>query len=423
MILNDFLELVSDTEPPPQFYRWSFLTCISAKLGRRVYFPFMHGKIHPNMYVILTGLSSSRKSVAMDLARKILAASGYRTFAYSKSSKQKFLIDMSEGFELQREDGKFDLDAALDAPMPGAGVILPELCREVFICHDELINFFGKGNLEFVSLISELWDYNKPTYDERFKNSDSVSIPNPTVTLLGGIQPSLLPVVLPEEVMGQGFFARTIFVHSSPTNKKITFPEIIGEDKTQRFVDFFSSLEHLRGEAIFTAEARKICDEIYTSWENTLDVKLDQYAGRRLIHLFKLCMICAAMDLSLTVTGEHVICANTILTYTESGMPAALSEFGKNKNIGSTGKVLQCLESQKDPMDVNTLWEKVCDYFNSMHELSECLRNLSYAKKIVVDRDTHLIALACRRLGGSNQYVDFERYIKEYEPDDRLDIL
>ena len=93
-LMDKYFSYVVDTEAPLIFHRWTLLSALGAMLGRQYYFPFGHFKIHPNMYLMLIGNPGSRKTTAIGLARKLLARTGYDTFAAQRTSKEKFLLDL-----------------------------------------------------------------------------------------------------------------------------------------------------------------------------------------------------------------------------------------------------------------------------------------------------------------------------------------
>src|SRR5690606_7259138 len=116
----------------------------------------------------------------------------YVNFGFTKTTKEKFLLDFEEGFDLKSADGSFDMKAALDKPfVPLAG-------QEVYINCDEFVDFIGQNNINFINLLTTLWD-NLPEYQERLKNSKSVHIKEPVVNILGGITPTSFAAAMPPE--------------------------------------------------------------------------------------------------------------------------------------------------------------------------------------------------------------------------------
>jgi len=219
--LSSYLNYASDTEVPAIFHRWSAISSIGAYLGRRYYFDHGHFTLYPNIYSMLVGVSGTRKSTAIKLFKKLIQAAGYTSIAADKTTKEKFILDLSG--EGEAEAKALDTDSFLDQNLWGDDAdTKPD--AEIFIMADEFNDFFGNGNIEFISLLGTLWDYSG-IYRNRIKNGKSVSINNPTVSILGGNTPTNLSIAFPPEVIGQGFFSRLLFIYGEPNGRKITFPK------------------------------------------------------------------------------------------------------------------------------------------------------------------------------------------------------
>jgi len=406
-ILEQYLDFVNKTEPKETLHRWSFLGCVAAALSRNIHFQLGHIDVYPNMYVLCVGGPGCKKSTAMKIAKNLLAKSGYAEFSFEKSSKQKFLVDLSMGFSaVAKETTAADL---LDAPFEYGTHV-----SEVFVCNDEIVDFFGLGNFDLAALLAKLWD-NLDDYSERVKNSDSVKILKPTVNLLGGITPESLQLALPKEAMGQGFMSRIILVYADAQKQRITFPKPPAPEETAKFIEFFRRLRSFGGEMHFEQKAADLIDTIYQNWRNTLDVRLESYSARRFMHLLKLCMILAATDFTLRISVDHVIEANTILFYTEKDMVLAMGEFGKSKYSEAIGKIITALSmADANTMTVAELWKQVHTDLNELKDLHSVINNLRQAKKIEILHSTHEITLLKEIPLDVEGLVDYTRFIREY---------
>ena len=398
-----YFDYVKDTESPLIFHRWSLLAGVGAYLGRSFYLPHGSNKIFPNLYVMLIGNPGTRKSSAVKTSVKMLSHAGYETFAAQKTTKEKFLLDLeglpetygdyghanqsnrvsnrrvTESETITSADVLRNLDLAPDANI-GDGI-----AREVFIAADEFNEFAGSGNLDFLSLLGSLWDWDDElaTYKHRLKNSKSLSIYQPTISLLGGNTHTGFQEAFPIQSIGQGFMSRLLLIHGEPSGRKIAFPtkppDAVGEAVTAYFRRI---KETVQGEAIVTPAAKGMLTMIYASWQELDDFRFKHYSTRRFTHLLKLILIVAAMRLSTTIDSEDVLTANTILTHAEGGMSKALGEFGKSKNSSATQAVMTSLFETKKPLNFEDLWKVVSRDLDKREQLTDILTSLMQAGKI-----------------------------------------
>lgn len=372
--IDQYLSYVGYTETPTFYNRWCCISMIGAYLGRQYHFRFGHFDIYPNQYVMLIGTSGARKSTAIKLSKKILKAAGYDKISADKSSKEKFMLDLA-GID---SDNK-SVDSILDENIWGGN---SNDVSEMYIACDEFNDFIGNGNLEFISLLGNLWDY-EGQFSNRIKNGKSVVINNPTVNILGGNTPVNFARAFPPEVLGQGFFSRLLLIYGEPSGRKITFPLAPEPTLTDAIVSNLQLIKStVNGRAFASPLVCKLIDKIYNTWGGMDDYRFESYATRRLTHLIKLCLIISASNYRSEVQERDVVVANTILTHTEHLMSRALGEFGKSRNSDVTHKIMQILNNSLYPLALKDLWALVCNDMGGSNELAEILRNLIAAGKI-----------------------------------------
>jgi hypothetical protein len=335
---------------------------------------------------MLVGASGTRKSTAIKLFKKLLVQAGYSTIAADKTTKEKFILDLSGESDVedsaiksgqQMEDflsqNLWGTDEEQAATKPDA---------EIFIMADEFNDFFGNGNVEFISLLGTLWDYSG-IYRNRIKNGKSVSICNPTVSILGGNTPTGLALAFPADVLGQGFFSRLLFIYGEPNGKRITFPKSPDPEHTKALIE---SLGRIRasciGPANLSTSAEKLLETIYHTNSGISDVRFDSYSTRRFGHLLKLCLITSAARYSKRIEERDVIYANTILSHAEHFMPKALGEFGKAKHSDVSHKIIQLVERDYAIVSFKEIWKEVNQDLEKMTDLSTLLQNLVAADKL-----------------------------------------
>lgn len=364
-----YQKYTSDTEVPRFFHRWAAVVGLGAWLGRNFTFPFGHSTVAPNIYAMLLGSPGTRKSTAIKIQKKLLLRAGYQNLAADKTTKEKFLLDLAEPPETA--DVLFD---SLDDTTP----------KECFIAPDEFADFFGStAILEFLSTLGVLWDFPEEVYESRVKNSQSVRIYAPTISMLAGNTPTSFATQLPPEVIGQGFFSRLLLIHSEKTDIRIAFPAPPDRALEAELVE---KLREIKSTCIGTAEvssdAKELLERIYLSWPSMEDVRFESYGNRRFSQLLKLCLIYAASRVSAEISVQDVIAANSLLAVTEHKMPKALGEFGKGKNSDVVHKAMQVIENALEPVKMPDLYKQLSRDLAKISDLQDIVNNLIHSGRV-----------------------------------------
>jgi hypothetical protein len=394
--------------------------------------PFGEQRIFPNFYTMLIGHPGARKSTAIKLAKKLFSAAGYSTFAAEKTSKEKFLLDLEGLTEddlkssqpTYRKGGKFKKegltsDEITEALFGKEKENVPKEPKEVYVVADEFNEFVGSGNLEFLSLLGMLWDWDDDQIDYQFrlKNSKSVSIYQPTITILSGNTHAGFVEAFPPQAIGQGFLSRLILVYGEPSGKKITFPSAVEEElKTEILTRLARIKAEVIGPAVIDKDARHALDFIYRTWKDLEDGRFKHYSNRRLTHLFKLCLVISASRISTTITEQDVVLANSLLTWTEHDMPKALGEFGKSKDADVAGKIMQALYDNAAagrPMGATEIMKIVKNDIDRASQLHEIMMKLVNAEQVQAVPGKGWLPKV-RVINSKQLYVNFE-LLEEYK--------
>ena len=410
-LFDTYFEYVDKTEPPLVFHRWSLISCLGAYLGRQYKLPFGDFNIYPNQYVMLIGDPGTRKSTAIKLAKKVIGSAGYEKFSAERTSKEKFLLDL-EGVE--DDDGVAVNQNKIMQNLFGDESSGGE-AREVFICADEFNEFVGSSNLEFLSLLGSLWDWDDESqpFKQRLKTSRSVSIYQPTISILAGNTHAGFAEAFPPQAIGQGFLSRLLLVYGESSGKKITFPERPSDELKRRLTDTFAEIRNrVIGEAKLTDKAKGMLEVIYRTFEGLEDARFKHYSTRRFTHLLKLCLLTAASNIRTEIRAEDVLFANTLLTYTEHKMPNAMGEFGKAKNADVAARIMSVLAEAKTPLDIPALWKQCQSDLDRPEDLNKLLAGLVQGGKIQYVSRTKTggvqgYMIVRKLLSDNHLYVDF----------------
>lgn len=389
-LISSYMRYFDQTEVPNWYTRWSILSGIGALLSRNFYFQHGHFKVYPNQYVMFIGEPGTKKSTAIKQVKSILKMVDYTTFAPNKTSKEKFLAKLADQHSPKSES----VDDILDQNIFGdAGRDTSDKTTDCFICADEFNNFLGNGNIEFISILGELWDYDG-LYENELKNGRSDYIPNPTISILSGNTQTNFQLAFPPETLGQGFFSRLLLIYCDTERARVTFPPEPTHEQTQELLAKLVLLRNkVQGKAEFTPHAMELLDKIYKSWTHLPDPRFTRYSNRRLSHLIKLALVLAAANYTTIVTHTHLIHANTILTHAEHHMPAALGEFGKAKNSDVVNKIVKIVETHflthTEGITFKDLFVHMMkDLDGGTKQLGEIVKGLVQAEVIHIEKNT-----------------------------------
>lgn len=402
-IFSLYFEYVKETESPIIFHRWSLITCVGAWLGRSTHLPFGNWRIFPNFYTMLVGNPGTRKSVAIKGAKKIIVAGGYDSFAAEKTTKEKFLLDLQGEDHATSGEGSFVnlFGGTLSGGSP----------KEILIAADEFNEFVGSGNFEFLSMLGALWDWDdeQALYKNRVKNSKSVEIYQPTISILAGNTHSGFAEAFPVAILGQGFMSRLVLVHAEPSGRKITIPPIPSAEILARIVDELQGIRQcVLGAMTLSKQAYSALDSIYKTWPELEDNRFKHYSTRRFTHLLKLCVIVAAIGKRVEIIVEDVLFANTLLAFTEQSMSKAMGELGRKKSSDTSSIIMGILYETKKPVTAMELW-KICEKdLEHMSDLTRILQNLQSADKIMTIKAGGIQGFLAKQKAISNKqmYID-----------------
>lgn len=367
-ILGEYLKFTQNTESPALFHAWAFLSGISAALGRRCYYEFGSYRTLPNMFIILCGPTSVRKSSAIEPVRQLLSHNTGIRFAPSDTGGQRQgLIEAMLGDSQQpetEESKKVDkfLDQQNLMTMFNDDIVekIGEMRVDIrdpnsmFISASSLSAILGENNNQLLTFLKLLYDGEDYTY--KLKYSTRV-LENCVLGMLAGTTASAFAQSVPSPISGQEFMARCVFVYADEQKvRKIPRPSL-NESYRPKFAELFRRVfDELEGKFDETQEAAGIFDKIYLRGVSFLDQRFVQYTQRRQAHLQKVAMAFAASRLSKTIEDFDVQAADSLLAITEDGMPYALGEYGLAKTSAAKAHLIETVNSLTEPTPTSLVY-------------------------------------------------------------------
>lgn len=398
--ISAYMEYVGlDTsEAPAIYHRWTCVSIIAALLGRQVHIPFGHSIIYPNHYMMLMGEPGARKGSAMGIGKHLLKKVGYGRFAADKTSKERFLMDMKQ------------IDVSPGDAIEEFEMLSFEEPAETYIMSGEFTDFIGQNNMEFVTMLTNLWD-NLPEYSQPKITGKSVKVEKPTVNLLGANTVQGFTLAFPPEALGNGFLSRMIMVYGEATGVKVAWPAPPDPMFTELLVHHMKDIaQTIKGEMTVSKDAYNLAEVIYAKQIPVDDPRFSHYDTRRHTHLLKLSMIIAASELQTIIQTKHMIRANTMLAAAEKRMPLALGEYGKSKHSDVANAILQFLSKKILPVQPTEIYKHVFRDLPKQSELAEVLAGLKMAEKVQVTQ-----------VKGKTGYMIHHRPVVQW-PDELLDM-
>ena len=271
--LASYLEYTSEQESPESLHLWTALTLISAATRRRVFLEMEHGKIFPNLYVIIVAESAKvRKSTAMDIGRDLLieALPDIRVMRDSMTS-QGLIKSLNHKVQVIKDDK-----------------ITEELRSDVAIFADEVANLFSYEKTRSSQMVIFLTRaYSCPNlYDHTTVRDSLVRLHNLYPTLLGGTDPRNLKV-LPDDAVG-GLTGRLIWVierarrGNNPGWKRDPERKVKRDLLQEMLIHDLQRISRMQGEIIADPSAQRVYDDWYTELSNkdTRDPESDAFYHR-----------------------------------------------------------------------------------------------------------------------------------------------
>lgn len=416
-----YFQMVARTEPPLIFHRWAMLTSLGATLGRQFWLPFGDGRIFPNIYTMLMGNPGTRKSTAILRAKKVVSAAGYDKFAHEKTSKEKFLMDLADMPDVPDWQQKsFDTKKA-NSPLTGFAELMAKHgaassttaadheAKEVFIVADEFNEFVGSGNLEFLSMLGVLWDWDREEapYKYRTKTSKSIEIWQPTVSICSGNTHASFQLAFPPATIGQGFLSRLLLIYGDRARMRLAFPEAPSPHLVKLIVERIQQIrKDVNGPAVVDDDARKALTHIYGTWRELDDNRFQYYSSRRHTHLLKCCLLMAAARCSTTITLYDVVYANSVLSYAEALMPKAMGEFGKSRDSEAGTKLMQLLYNSRLPVPPPRIIDALSHDLDKAADIQALLAKFAAAGRIQYIKDKGWAPCA-KRIDTGSSYVNY----------------
>lgn len=300
---------------PISFLLYTGLSFLGACLGRKVYVDADVHKVWPMLNLLLIAPSGVGKSTAVKMARENLL---------SKVLEGPQIIPGAATMEKLHADLRVNSHALLIA--------------------SELAAFFGKQKYleSLVPYTVELLDYNDDI-ERRFQTKGVITVPFPSVTVVGASTLEWLQEQLPSSAVGGGFLARFLIVEEQFKRQRRSRPgsgmtkqakERLEKRREKVFEEFAELLEVPEGEIDFEdGWSGKDAYDIWSTNHKPLSGLLSPFAARAEASVLRLALLVALTCKRRGLTRADVKAGIALYKYSEDRLLHVVvpyTETGKN---------------------------------------------------------------------------------------------
>ncbi len=205
-------------EVPQSYHYASAMATLSALAARRVWFDQGTFRVYPNLYVVLVGKPSDKKSTAMNIARKLATLCGIPA-APSAVTRERI-------YELM--DDK-NTSSACNQTFTYEDKTI-KMSRLALYCN-ELVTLLSAGGepLGMIEFLTDIWD--KDSHEVETKNKGKNMIIGPCMTMLACMTPDQTQGLTKQQIITGGFSRRCLFIQPDDSPPPVPFPIVTPEQE------------------------------------------------------------------------------------------------------------------------------------------------------------------------------------------------
>ncbi len=327
MAWTDFIELWMETtdgvSSPDQFRLWTAISLVAGACERRVWARAARVQTFPNLYVLLTAAPGVGKQIIS------LAKMAWKNTKEPGNGPPAFRVAPSQMTKA----------ALVDALAKAKQVKLVKGANleyhSMLIAAEEFQVLLPTYDTEYIATLNEVFNNPDIPYEEHRRTGAvrEISINNPQLNILAGVQPSYFVSTFPEEAWTTGFARRIIMVYASEGKFQELFQDSLDPTEDPRWGEMLgqlSKISNLYGCCSWEPDAA----DLLAKWHRAkgppppTHSKLVHYNNSRTMFVIKLSIVAAvARTGALVITCEDVQRGLSWLLNAEKLMPDVFREM------------------------------------------------------------------------------------------------
>jgi hypothetical protein len=321
-----------DIPSPQPFIDWTFYYMIGSAMERRIWWGAQEFATYPNMYIVFIANPGIGKSMAAEVGEKQI---------------WKLLDVVKEGGKteptIHRGPNQVTCEALIsymnknykvvEVPQPDGSVIPYTYSALALNAGGELGNLLKSNTNDMIRFMTQAWDCGDFWKETKTQGNDVIK--NMCMSLLGCATPEWVESSVKSTLLSEGLTARTIFVWADKSRQKKAEIDIDDDQRRELSIvrEHMRKLTTIYGQLDIRPEVREWMKLWYEKYDVRInnDKKLDDYYGRKLIHVRKTAIAMHFADKTdLTIRVSDCERALEFLNMTEMNMHKALCGVGVN---------------------------------------------------------------------------------------------
>lgn len=387
--MSSYLMYAQASEPPTAWHFWVGLSVIGAAARRNLYIDKNVYYIWPNLYLILVGSTTMKKSTCMNIGSGLL----YRINHYlekknvkdyrhirimpQRCTPERFINIMKSEELHETEDSivrKIDTESV--------GVIF----------NSEMVLMLGKTTFHadhWIHLLTALYD--SPDYfDGSTIGRGDEALRNVALTFVGGSTADWIRSSVTEDMFGGGFMGRCIFSRREDHRREYPEPEPLDPITASWLAEGLVEYSQMPLQEFIRSPS---WIDYFGDWyhENRQvvapDVKMKGYFGRKPTHMEKVAMLIALSRGRCTGKVEDLEMARVVLDREEKELPDCFGEMLAHQDSLLLDKIYNTIVRNNRCIQHSTLQRRVIRDVGNAFNLKRMLETLKAEGKIKAKYD------------------------------------
>jgi len=367
-LYEDWCLYTKDVQSPQPFVDAAFYFMIGAALQRRVWFGDLDfHAVFPNQYIAFIGPASAGKSLITspmkellelpadvkspedDLAAELL---GEEAETNRKGARQPLIYIAPNSTTFEQFTQETSRVAYLHRYLDSVGRRKAYHHSSLVFILDELTSIFKKNAEQLSDFLLEAYNGGRK-YVRKLKHSDTDFCTNMCISLLGNTTLGKFQSLQNQDILSDGFMARTIIVYGVEKRFHLySIPPLSEEQKAAkaRLQVYIRQLTTLYGPVSLDDEAKEYITYYFEQNPRLIHTNkhpmLDEYYGRKNLHHQKILFaVHFARSMDMTITLEDAQEATAHLAKLEKDMHIPFVGMGRNESAKLTEDIFRFVKT------------------------------------------------------------------------------